>query len=158
VVRRAAALGELDEADVSRELAADQTASGRLQADAALASMPSAVTKQRSWDLLVGGQATNAQVRAIGGGFWQREQAALLRPFVAACLDVLPSVWETQSPMLARWITLNAFPASLVEQDVLDRFDVFLTREDLHAGLRRVVVEAVDDLRRALGAQRSTPR
>jgi aminopeptidase N len=158
VVRRAAALGELDEAAVERELAADPTASGRLQADAALAALPTAATKRRSWELLVGGQATNAQARAIGGGFWQRGQDALLRPYVQACLDVLPGVWQTQSPMLARWITLNAFPASLVERDVLERFDAFLLREDLHAGLRRVVIEAVDDLRRSLRAQGSASR
>jgi aminopeptidase N len=158
VVCRAAALGVLDEAAIERELAADQTASGQLQADAALASLPDPVAKQRSWDLLVGGAATNAQVRAIGGGFWQREQADLLRPYAAKSLEVLPGIWQTQSPMLARWITLNAFPASLVERDVLDRFDAFLSREDLHAGLRRVVIELVDDLRRSLGAQQSAPR
>jgi aminopeptidase N len=157
-VLRAAALGELDEAAVERELAADQTASGRRQADAALAALPSAATKQRSWDLLVGGQATNAQVRAIGGGFWQREQAELLRPYALSCVEVLPTVWASQSPTLARWVTLSAFPASLVEQGVLDLFDAFLAREDLAAGLRRLVVEAVDDLRRSLAAQRCAPR
>jgi aminopeptidase N len=155
VVRRAAALGELEEADVDRELAADRTASGELQADAARASLPDAAAKQRAWDALAGGDVTNAQVRAMGGGFWQRHQSELLRPYVDRYLQVVTGLWDTLSPQLAGSLTQQLFPSSLIEQDVLDRVGALLGREDLPAGLRRVVLEAHDDLRRALQAQRA---
>jgi len=154
VVCRAAAVGELDEAAVERERTADRTASGQLHAEAALASLPDRVSKQRSWDALVSGKATNAQVRAIGRGFWQHRQEDLLRPYVGHYLAVLPLLWETLSPQLASSITQQAFPVTLLEQDVLDRVGALLQRRVLPAGLRRVVLELHDDLRRALAAQR----
>jgi aminopeptidase N len=156
VVRRAAVLGELDEAAVDRELAADRTASGQLQAEAAVASLPDPVRKQHSWDTLVGGKATNAQVRAIGGGFWQRRQGDLLRPYVDRYLEVLPSLWRDLSPQLAGSLTLHLFPATLVEPDVVERVGALLAQDGLPAGLRRVVLEQHDDLRRALAAQEAS--
>ncbi len=158
VVRRAAALGELDEAAVERELAADRTASGQLQAAAALASLPTPLAKLRSWDALVSSSSTNAEVRAVGSGFWQREQADLVRPYVDRGLELLPQVWQTRSAMLARMVTLNTFPVTLVEQDVLDRFGTLLEDPGLHPGLRRTVLELHDDLRRAQAAQQASTR
>jgi aminopeptidase N len=153
VVRRAAALGLLDEAAIDRELAADRTASGELQAEAARAALPDAAVKQRSWDALLAGSATNAQVRAIGSGFWQHHQSDLLRPYVGRYLEALPQVWEAQSAQLAQSVTQQAFPVTLVEQGALDRVGALLEQDHLPAGLRRVVLELHDDVRRALHAQ-----
>ena len=77
-MQRAAALGLLDADAVGRELSADQTASGQLHAEAALAGMPDAAVKGRTWLALTGGDATNAQARAMGRAFWQSDQDALL--------------------------------------------------------------------------------
>ena len=153
VVRRAAVLGALDEAAVGRELAADRTASGQLQAEAALAALPDEGTKRRSWDALVSGAVTNAQVRAIGGAFWQRRQSDLLRPYAARYLQVLPRLWSELSPQLAGSLTLQLFPSTLVEPDVIAGVDAFLDTDGLPAGLRRVLLEQCDDLRRAWRAQ-----
>ncbi|MCU1593608.1 MAG: pepN [Frankiales bacterium] len=153
VIRRAAVLGELDDAAIERELAADRTASGELQAEAARASQPDPAAKAQSWQTLVSGSATNAQIRAIGAGFWQHGQADLLRPFVERYVEVLPQVWATHSPTLAGSVTQHAFPRSLVEPAVLARIGEVLAQEGHPAGLRRVVLEQHDDLRRALAAQ-----
>ena len=153
VVRRAAALGALGEDEIAAELAADPTASGELQATSARAALPSEAGKLQCWERMIGGQASNAQVRAIGGGFWQRGQEDLLSPYVDRYLDALPAVWETSSPQIAASITGNGFPATLIRQDVAERVGAFLERGDLPAGLRRVVLELDDDLRRALRAQ-----
>ncbi|MGZ6827273.1 MAG: aminopeptidase N, partial [Mycobacteriales bacterium] len=153
VVRRAAALGLLDEAAVEAELDRDRTASGELQAHGARAALPDAGSKRRSWDLLTGGEATNAQVRAVGGGFWQRRQQELLRPYAQAYVDVLPRVWEQSSAQLATSITAQAFPVSLVEPEVAARVEALLGTPGLPDGMRRVLLEQHDDLRRALAAQ-----
>ncbi len=155
VVRRAAVLGSLDAAAIGRELASDRTASGQLQAEAAIAALPDAATKARSWEVLVGGTATNAQVRAIGGAFWQRRQAHLLRSYADSYLDDLPGWWSRLSPQLAGSLTLQLFPATLIDQDVLTQVAGFLQTPDLPAGLRRVVLEQHDDLRRAWQAQQA---
>ncbi len=153
VVRRSAVLGLLDEAAIGRELAADHTAGGQRQADAALAALPDASIKARVWDLLVGGGATNAQVRSMGGAFWQRTQSDLLRPYVDRYLDVVPRLWDELSPQLAGDLTLHLFPSTLVERDVLDRVGALLARDGLAAGLRRGLLEQQDDLARALRAK-----
>ena len=153
VVRHAAALGALDADDIGRELAADRTASGQLEAEAALAAFPDPKVKASSWEALMRGDATNAQVRAMGGAFWQHGQDALLAPYVDRYLDVLPRLWADLSPQLAAALTLHLFPSTLVEQDVLTRVAAFLDRTELPAGLRRVLLEQHDDLRRAFLAQ-----
>ncbi|MGB8650572.1 MAG: aminopeptidase N [Mycobacteriales bacterium] len=155
VVRRLAVLGQLGEEDVERELAADRTATGELEALAAVASLPGSATKQRSWELLVGGSATNAQARAAGRAFWQRGQDELLRPYVDRYLEAVPALWEQLSPQLAGSLTQHLFPRTLVEQEVHDRVGALLERPGLPAGARRVVLEQRDDLRRALMAQQA---
>ena len=156
VVRRAAALGLLDPADLDRELAADRTASGHLHAQAARASLPRADTKQQAWEQLASGQVTNAEARALGGGFWQHGQDDLLRPYLASYLAVVPGLWARLSPVLAGSLTARLFPSTLVHEDVHEATGTLLARDDLPAGARRIVLECRDDLRRALHAQGSS--
>ena len=155
VVRRAAALGQLDVDDLDRELAADRTASGHLHAQAARAALPSAATKQQAWEQLVAGQVTNAQARALAAGFWQHGQDDLLRPFVQPYLEAVPALWARLSPVLAGLLTSRLFPSTLVDADVHEATGTLLERTDLPPGARRIVLEGRDDLRRALHAQGS---
>ncbi len=153
VLRSAAVLGAVTEQDIAEELAQDRTASGQLRAEAALAALPDAASKARSWDALVTGTATNAQVRAMGQAFWQHRQRDLLAPYVEAYLEAVPGLWERLSPQLAGSLSLHLFPSTVIEQDVADRVAWLLERADLAPGLRRVLLEQHDDLCRALAAQ-----
>ena len=155
VVRREAALGGLNEADIERELAADRTASGHLQAQAALAARPDPESKRRTWDGLLGEGVTTAQARTQGVAFWQRGQEQVLRPYVEEYVAVLPRLWSESSPQLADRLTSSLFPATLIEQQVHDQVALLLDRADLPSELRRRVVELLDDLRRALVAQQA---
>jgi aminopeptidase N len=152
VVRRLAARGLLGEDAVAEELARDRTASGQLQAEAALASLPDADVKERSWAALAGGAVTTAQARTMGGAFWQRGQAELGEPYVDRYLSAVPGFWRDLSPILAQYLTLFLFPTTLVRPDVAERVRALLA-EDLPAGARRVLLEQLDDLERALRAQ-----
>ena len=153
VVRRAAALGQVDSSDIERELAADRTATGALQAAAARSSLPTAEAKEAAWAEMLGGSATNSQIRAIGSGFWQHGQAELLRPYVERYVDAVPRVWVELSPVLAGLLTQRLFPSTLYDDEVLAAVTALLDAPDLPAGARRVVLECRDDLRRALTAQ-----
>jgi aminopeptidase N len=155
VVRRLAARGHLTEDEIAQELAQDRTASGQLQAEAALASLPDAAVKERSWQALVGGQVTNTQARTMGGAFWQRGQSTLTAPYVARYLSAVPGFWGDLSPALAQYLTQYLFPSTEVRQEVADRVGALLARDDLHPGCRRVLLEQLDDLQRALRAQQN---
>ena len=150
VVERAAALGLLDTDAVGRELSADQTASGQLHAEAALAGMPDAAVKERTWLALTGGEATNAQARAMGRAFWQSDQDALLEPYVDRYVAEVTDLWERSSAQLAGSLAQHLLPSTLVRPDVLARLDALLGRDELPVGLRRVVLESRDDLARAV--------
>ncbi|HUR50746.1 MAG TPA: aminopeptidase N [Mycobacteriales bacterium] len=154
VVRRLAARGLIGEEQVGEELARDRTASGQLQAEAALAALPDPEVKERSWQALVGGRVTTAQARTMGGAFWQRGQQEVGEPYVERYVSAVPGFWKDLSPTLAQFLTQFLFPAQLVRDDVVDRVSDLLS-EDLHAGCRRVLLEQRDDLQRALRAQQS---
>jgi aminopeptidase N len=154
VVRRLAADGLVDEDEIALELARDRTASGQLQAEAALASLPDPAVKARSWDALVGGQVTNTQARTMGGAFWQRGQSAVTAPYLERYVSAVPGFWNKLSPTLAQFLTQFLFPATEVREEVAERVSRLL-EQDLHAGCRRVLLEQRDDLQRALRAQSS---
>ena len=155
VVRRAAALGVLDEDALDAELARDRTASGEREAEAARAALPTAAAKARAWASVTDGEPTAAQVRSVGAGFWQADQEQVLRPYVDVYLAALPGWWGGGSAQLSSSATTALFPRSLVDQDVAARVQAVLATPDLAAGLRRLLSESADDLRRALHAQGS---
>jgi aminopeptidase N len=103
----------------------------------------------------VAGEVTNAQARAIGGGFWQHGQDELLRPYADSYVDAVPQLWERLTPVLAASLTTRLFPSTLVDQEVHTLTGRLLEQHDLPAGARRIVSEQHDDLRRALHAQQS---
>jgi aminopeptidase N len=154
VVRRLAVLGAATEDDIAAELVRDSTAAGERHADWARAARPDADAKQLAWTTATGDQGlSNHQTEARAGGFWQLEQADLCRPYVERYFDEIAAVWETRTPQVAQSLANALYPSVVVEQDVLDRTDAFLTG-DLPAGLRRVVLERADELRRAVAARR----
>ena len=88
----------------------------------------------------------------MGGAFWQRGQAELGERYVDRYLSAVPGFWRDLSPILAQYLTLFLFPTTLVRPDVAERVRALLA-EDLPAGARRVLLEQLDDLERALRAQ-----
>ncbi|MCA1823651.1 MAG: hypothetical protein LC640_05195, partial [Frankia sp.] len=62
-------------------------------------------------------------------------------------------LWSSRSPEIARILAARLYPAVIIEQSTLDRSDAFLADESLPAGLRRIVLEQRDDVRRALAAR-----
>ncbi len=152
VLRRLAALGRAGtQVDAERER--DRTSAGERHALWCRAAQPDATTKREVWQrLTTDASLSNHAGRALAAGFWQPGQDELLRGYVGAYFADLPSVWELQSPQVGRTLAALLFPSTLVEQDVLDRTEVFLAGE-LAAGLRREVLEAADDLRRAVACR-----
>ena len=154
VVRRLAALGALDEADIDAELDRDRTSAGERHADFARAARPDAAAKAAAWRAVTDdADIANHRARALARGYWQRGQDDLLADWVPAYFDVIPELWRERSPQIAETLARYLFPATVVTDDVIHRADRFL-RGDVPAGLRRVVLEAQDDLRRAVAAQR----
>ena len=148
-----AGLGAVDDAAVDAELAADDTAAGRLHALTARASMPTAAAKERAWSQVTGDAAlSNHESGALAAGFWRAGQDDLLRPYVDRYADELPALWAARTPQVAGTLARSLFPSTLVDPEVLDRTAGLLADEH-PAGLRRYVAEGRDDLSRAVRAR-----
>jgi aminopeptidase N len=150
VLNRLAALGRADRDRLDAELGRDPTAAGERQHAAALAARPLPAAKEEAFTVLTEqAELTNDLARAVAGGFWQRGQEELCRPWAERYFAALPGIWATRGPAVAAQITRLLYPR-LDEPGTIVRTDAFLAAPDLPAGCRRLVLEQRDDVARAL--------
>ncbi|MFF4651360.1 aminopeptidase N [Streptomyces sp. NPDC001380] len=150
-----AAAGAATAADLAAELQRDDTASGRRLQLHALASRPTAEAKAEAWRSVVeSDELPNALVEAQIGGFQQAGQRELTAPYAERYFAVLEDVWEKRTIEIALRIVSGLFPRLQTTPQTLAATDAWLEgRPDAAPALRRLVLEARDDLARALRAQ-----
>ncbi|WP_406445377.1 aminopeptidase N [Streptomyces sp. NBC_01613] len=153
-----AAHGVADESVLSAELARDDTASGKRHQVRCLAARPSAAVKAQAWVQVVESDAlSNALVEATIAGFARPSQRELTAPYVSKYFEAIERVWRDRSIQIGMDVVRGLFPSYPTEQDAqptLDATDAWLAaHEDAAPALRRLVLEARDDLARALRAQ-----
>ncbi|ADI10209.1 aminopeptidase N [Streptomyces bingchenggensis BCW-1] len=154
-----AAQGAADESLIAAELTRDHTASGKRHQVRCLAGRPSAAVKAEAWAAVVESDAlSNALVEATIAGFAQPSQADLLAPYRDRYFAVIERVWRERSIEIAMSIVRGLFPAQ-GDTTTLEAADAWLTRHPNAApALRRLVLEARDDLARALRGQECDAR
>ncbi|WP_161162835.1 aminopeptidase N [Streptomyces sp. SID5910] len=150
-----AAHGEADEAVLAAELARDDTASGKRHQVRCLAARPSAAVKAQAWAQVVESDAlSNALVEATIAGFAQASQRELIAPYAEKYFAVIERVWSERSIQIGMDVVRGLFPSLRDSQDTLDATDAWLAAHEKAApALRRLVLEARDDLARALRGQ-----
>ncbi len=166
-----AAVGPADPEELADELRREETATTRLAHRAALAGRPEAAVKARAWAELglpapgtdpTPGESdlSNDEVDAVLTGFSQPLHADLLEPYVEAYFALLEPVWAGRSIEIAERLVIRLYPAWVADAEagpdhrVVARTRRWLTdHPDAPAGLRRCVVEQLDDLERALRAR-----
>ncbi|MFD8377608.1 aminopeptidase N [Streptomyces sp. NPDC059679] len=153
------AQGAADESLIAAELGRDDTASGKRHQVRCLAARPSAAVKAEAWAAVVESDAlSNALVEATIAGFAQPSQADLLAPYQDRYFAVIERVWRERSIEIAMSIVRGLFPAQ-GDATTLEAADAWLTRHPNAApALRRLVLEARDDLARALRGQECDAR
>ena len=155
VVGGRAGAGEIDAA-----LASDATASGQRQAAGARAAIATPAAKAAAWRSMVEEDALpNALLETSIGGFTDVRDRALLVPYVERYFESLERIWTTRGSDMAQDVTVGLYPAELAAHpgvDLLARTDEWLDElGDRLPGLRRMVVENRDGVRRALAAQQA---
>ncbi|MGA5419339.1 aminopeptidase N [Streptomyces lavendulocolor] len=150
-----AAHGRADEAVIAAELARDDTASGKRHQVRALASRPSAAVKAQAWAQVVESDAlSNALVEATIAGFSQPSQRALTAPYAAKYFEAIERVWAERSIQIGMDVVRGLFPSLQDDPSTLEATGAWLAAHESAApALRRLVLEARDDLARALRAQ-----
>ncbi len=151
---RLVAVGRAGLAEVDAELARDDTATGRRQAAAVRAGVPTAQAKAAAWESVVADLGLpNAILEATLAGLAVPDQRELMRPYRSRYFEVVRGIWESRSTEMAGMVASALYPGLLIEQETVDLTNAFLAEGDIPAGLRRVVTEGRDGVERALRCQ-----
>ncbi|MEV6169912.1 aminopeptidase N [Streptomyces sp. NPDC051954] len=151
VLARLAVLGATDEAAIAAELERDPSATGQEGAARCRAALPDPEAKSRAWEAMFAtDDLSNYLFIATAQGFWQPEQADLVREYVPRYYADAVAVAARRGPAIADAAGRWAFPAHAVDADTLRLGEACLRDGDPIPALRRKLVDQLDDLARAL--------
>jgi aminopeptidase N len=148
------ASGRAGDAEIDERLATDNTATGQQSAAHARAAIQTLEGKERAWASLIDvDTATNTVVRETAEGFLRASDPALLEAFVDRYFAMLEDVWDQRSYAIAEKLVDGLYPSPLANRALADASRTWLdTHPDVPA-LRRLVVERLAGIDRALAAQ-----
>jgi aminopeptidase N len=154
LLQRLVVLGAAGEDAIDAELERDNTATGQRQAAYARAAVPTYPAKAAAWQAAVESDALpNALLSATVRGFAHPEQRELVRPYVQPYLDAVPRVWAERTNESAQAVVVGLFPRLLADAATATTVRGWLETAELPDAARRLVVEGLADLDRALRAQ-----
>ncbi|MET8508235.1 aminopeptidase N [Streptomyces sp. NPDC004787] len=152
--------GRADEERIGAELSRDDTATGKRHQVRCLAARPSAAVKAQAWAQVVESDAlSNALVEATIAGFVRPSQRELIAPYAERYFEVIERIWAERSIQIGMDVVRGLFPGLQDRPETLAATDAWLAgHADAAPALRRLVLEARDDLARALRAQECDAR
>ena len=146
--------GEAGSAEIDAALAADNTANGAQAAALARAAIPTPEGKAAAWSSVFDSdKLPNTIVRVTGVGFQRAHDTGLLEPYVGRYFDALQSVWASRTYKIAEYLVEGMYPFPLANQELAEATRAWLAANDGPAALRRLVVEHLAAVERALAAQ-----
>jgi aminopeptidase N len=147
-------VGEASQADIDAALAKDNTANGQQAAARAAATLPTAEGKKAAFDSLVTkDDLPNVIVRNVAVGFQHNNDPEVLAALVAPYFAALGEVWKTRSYKIAEYIVEGLYPAPLASQELVDATEAWLAANPGIPAMRRMVIENLASVQRALRAQ-----
>ncbi|MFF7963940.1 aminopeptidase N [Streptomyces sp. NPDC007903] len=151
ILGRLAVLGATDEAAIAAELERDPSANGQEGAARCRAALPDPEAKRRAWEAMFAtDDLSNYLFKATAQGFWQPEQADLVREYVPRYYDEAVAVSARRGPAIATAAGAWAFPHHAVDAENLALGQACLRDADPVPALRRKLADELDDLARAL--------
>lgn len=149
-LQRQVALGDVGDAEIAAALSEDDSSTGHLAAAQARAMIPEG--KAEAWAQIVSGDLTNLELRHMVMGFTDVHDHKLLAPYVDKYFENIDHLWATSSFETAETLALGLFPMWEITEETA-RSTMMVAESTTHTGLRRILTELHDDLRRALSAQ-----
>ncbi|QEU95026.1 aminopeptidase N [Streptomyces kanamyceticus] len=156
---RLAVLGATDEAAIAAELDRDPSATGQEGAARCRAALPEPAAKQAAWEaMFTSDDLSNYLFTATAQGFWQPEQADLVREYVPRFYQDAVALADRRGPAMAEAAGRHAFPMPFVDAETLRLGEECLRDAAPTPALRRKLADQLDDLARALRVRQSTRR
>jgi aminopeptidase N len=151
ILYRLVVLGAAGPDAIDAEVARDRSATGEQWGVRCRAALPTAGAKAAAWvTATTDTTVSNRIAESVAMGFWQPEQLALTAPYVEKYFAEMPAMMTVRSGFAAERVALTAYPALAIEPRTRRLAADLLARSGLSTILRRVVVDADDDVRRAL--------
>ncbi|MEU2055653.1 aminopeptidase N [Streptomyces bungoensis] len=151
ILGRLAVLGATDEAAIAAELDRDPSATGQEGAATCRAALPDPENKRAAWEaMFAGDDLSNYLFTATARGFWQPEQADLVRAYVPRYYQDVVPLAARRGPAIAAAAGRHGFPYHAVDAEHLALGETCLRESDPTAALRRRLADELDDLARAL--------
>ncbi|MEU1027063.1 ERAP1-like C-terminal domain-containing protein, partial [Streptomyces sp. NPDC005904] len=123
------------------------------------AALPDAAAKRAAWEaMFCSDELSNHLLKATAQGFWQPEQAELVREYVPRYYEDAVAVAARRGPAVAEVVGQWAFPGLFVEADTLRLGERCLRDADPVPALRRKLTDQLDDLARALRVRQGPPQ
>ncbi|MFI5665785.1 aminopeptidase N [Streptomyces sp. NPDC051704] len=151
ILARLSVLGAVGEGEIDAALAADPSATGEEGAARCRAALPTAEAKAAAWERLFRDDSlSNYLFSATAQGFWQPEQAELVREYVPRFYTEAVELGARRGPAIAEAAGRYAFPGHAVDEDNLRAGQAGIDDPAIVPALRRKLVDQLDDLARAL--------
>ncbi len=143
-----------DAAAIDKALEADNTSNGQQAAARAQATFPTVEAKQAAFDSLVKADTLpNVIVRNVTLGFQHTNDPSVLAGFIEPYFAMLTDIWASRSYKIAEYVVLGLYPAPLASQELVDATNAWLDANPDTPALRRLVIENLAGVERALKAQ-----
>lgn len=140
--------------EIDAALASDNTATGQQSAAHARAALPTAEAKRAAWESVTADDsAPNTIVRSTGLGFQRVSDPHLLDAMVPVYFDALRSLWDSKSYKIAEYLVVGFYPAATPTPAIVDATRGWLDANPDVPALRRLVIENLAAVERALRAQ-----
>ncbi|MFF6775028.1 aminopeptidase N [Streptomyces sp. NPDC012637] len=154
ILARLAVLGATDEAAIAAELERDPSATGQEGAARCRAALPTAEAKAAAWSAMFDSDdLSNYLFTATAQGFWQPEQAELLRDYLPRFYPDVTAMAQRRGPAMAEAAGRRGFPSYAVDAESLALGERHLAQDTMIPALHRQLTDQLDDLRRALRAR-----
>jgi aminopeptidase N len=146
--------GAAGKPEVDAALEKDNTANGAQFAARAMATIPTADGKKAAFDSLVDkADLPNSIVRYTGIGYQHTNDPSSLAGQVAPYFAMLNDIWKNRSYHIAEYIVAGLYPSPLASTELVDATKAWLKDNNDTPALRRIVVENLAGVERALLAQ-----
>ncbi len=146
--------GAAGEEEIAALLATDDTATGRQFAARARATVPTPEAKEAAFASVVDAEgASNMIVRYTGQGLAHVNDPASLQGLVARYHDAIQSIWDSRTYQVAEGLLVGVYPAGLASRELADATRAWLAANEPAPALRRIIIEHLAGVERALAAQ-----
>ncbi|SEC14691.1 aminopeptidase N [Paramicrobacterium humi] len=151
--------GRAGDDEIEQALASDNTASGQQSAAHARAAIPTAEGKQAAWASVLDQDALpNTIVRSTSLGFLRATDSEILEPYIERYFQSVLDIWNSRTYKIAEYVAVGFYPSPIANEALRDATRAWLDAHEEPAALRRLVVENLAGVERALAAQaRDTP-